>query len=93
MAGLDPAIHESAIARKDSNYRSVVRPLRGVRSRAGTSVAKFPPRREGQSGRLRGIPERRKSTVAAWELGTKKPSAAAARLLDIVKRKGLDAIA
>lgn len=33
-----------------------------------------------------------KSTVAAWEQGTKKPSGAAARLLDIVKRKGLDAI-
>jgi putative transcriptional regulator len=34
-----------------------------------------------------------KSTVAAWEQGTKKPSGAAARLLDIVERKGLDAIA
>ena len=34
-----------------------------------------------------------KSTVAAWEQGTKKPSGAGARLLDIVERKGLDAIA
>jgi len=34
-----------------------------------------------------------KSTVAAWEQGTKKPSGAAARLLDIVERKGLEAIA
>jgi len=33
-----------------------------------------------------------KSTVAAWEQGTKKPSAAAARLLEIVDRKGLDAL-
>jgi putative transcriptional regulator len=34
-----------------------------------------------------------KSTVAAWEQGTKKPSGPAARLLDIVERKGLEAIA
>ena len=34
-----------------------------------------------------------KTTVAAWEQGTKKPSGAAARLLDIVERKGLEAIA
>lgn len=34
-----------------------------------------------------------KSTVAAWEQGTKRPSGAAARLLDIVERKGLGAIA
>lgn len=33
-----------------------------------------------------------KSTVAAWEQGTKKPSGAAARLLEIVDRKGLDAL-
>lgn len=34
-----------------------------------------------------------KSTVAAWEQGTKKPSGPAARLLEIVSRKGLDALA
>ncbi len=34
-----------------------------------------------------------KSTVAAWEQGTKKPSGAAARLLDLVDRKGLEALA
>ncbi len=34
-----------------------------------------------------------KTTVAAWEQGTKKPSGAAARLLDIVERKGLEALA
>jgi len=34
-----------------------------------------------------------KTTVAAWEQGTKRPSGPAARLLDIVERKGLQAIA
>ncbi|HEX6956381.1 MAG TPA: hypothetical protein VF194_00205 [Ferrovibrio sp.] len=34
-----------------------------------------------------------KSTIAAWEQGTKKLSGAAAHLLQIVDRKGLDAIA
>jgi len=29
------------------------------------------------------------TTVAAWEQGTKKPSGAAAKLLDLVERKGL----
>jgi putative transcriptional regulator len=33
-----------------------------------------------------------KTTVAAWEQGTKKPSGAASKLLDIVDRKGLDAL-
>jgi putative transcriptional regulator len=34
-----------------------------------------------------------KTTVAGWEQGTKKPSGPAAKLLDIVERKGLDALA
>jgi putative transcriptional regulator len=34
-----------------------------------------------------------KTTIAAWEQGTKKPSGAAAKLLDLVERKGLDALA
>lgn len=34
----------------------------------------------------------KKITVAAWEQGTKKPSGAAIRLLDIVERKGLDGL-
>lgn len=34
-----------------------------------------------------------KTTVAAWEQGTKKPSGPAAKLLDLVSRKGLDALA
>lgn len=34
-----------------------------------------------------------KTTVAAWEQGTKKPSGAAAKLLDLVERKGLDVLA
>jgi putative transcriptional regulator len=34
-----------------------------------------------------------KTTVAAWEQGTKKPSGAAAKLLELVERKGLDALA
>lgn len=34
-----------------------------------------------------------KTTVAAWEQGTKKPSGPASKLLDIVDRKGLDALA
>lgn len=34
-----------------------------------------------------------KSTVAQWEQGRKKPSGPAARLLDLVARKGLRAIA
>lgn len=33
-----------------------------------------------------------KTTVAAWEQGNKKPSGAAAKLLDLVERKGLDAL-
>ena len=33
------------------------------------------------------------STVAQWEQGNKKPSGASARLLDIIDRKGIDAIA
>lgn len=33
-----------------------------------------------------------KSTVAQWEQGKKKPSGPAARLLDVVARKGLRAI-
>jgi putative transcriptional regulator len=31
-------------------------------------------------------------TVAAWEQGTKKPSGTAVRILDIVERKGLEAL-
>jgi putative transcriptional regulator len=34
-----------------------------------------------------------KTTVAAWEQGTKKPSGAASKLLDLVDRKGLDVLA
>lgn len=34
-----------------------------------------------------------KTTVAAWEQGTKRPSGAAAKLLELVERKGLDALA
>jgi putative transcriptional regulator len=34
-----------------------------------------------------------KTTVAAWEQGTKKPSGAAAKLLELIERKGLDALA
>jgi putative transcriptional regulator len=33
------------------------------------------------------------TTVAAWEQGTKKPSGAALKLLALVDRKGLDALA
>ena len=34
-----------------------------------------------------------KTTIAAWEQGTKKPSGAAVKLLDLVERKGLDVLA
>ena len=34
----------------------------------------------------------KKVTVAAWEQGTKKPSGPAVKLLDIVERKGLEAL-
>ena len=34
-----------------------------------------------------------RTTVAAWEQGTKKPSGAASKLLDLVDRKGLDVLA
>jgi putative transcriptional regulator len=34
-----------------------------------------------------------KTTVAAWEQGTKKPSGAAAKLLELVERKGLEVLA
>ncbi len=34
-----------------------------------------------------------KTTVAAWEQGTKKPGGAAAKLLELVERKGLDVLA
>jgi putative transcriptional regulator len=34
-----------------------------------------------------------KTTVAAWEQGTKKPSGAASKLLELVDRKGLDVLA
>ncbi|SRR5260221_7082913 len=33
-----------------------------------------------------------KTTVAAWEQGTKKPNGAAVKLLDLVERKGLDVL-
>lgn len=33
-----------------------------------------------------------KTTVAAWEQGTKRPSGAAVKLLDLVERKGLDVL-
>jgi putative transcriptional regulator len=33
-----------------------------------------------------------KTTVAAWEQGTKKPGGAASKLLDLVDRKGLDVL-
>ncbi len=33
------------------------------------------------------------STVAQWEQGNKKPSGASARLLDVIDRKGIEAIA
>jgi putative transcriptional regulator len=32
------------------------------------------------------------STVAQWEQGNKQPSGASARLLDVIDRKGIDAI-
>lgn len=34
----------------------------------------------------------KKVTVAAWEQGTKKPSGPAVKLLDLVERKGLEAL-
>lgn len=34
-----------------------------------------------------------RTTVAAWEQGTKKPSGPAVKLLDLVERKGLGALA
>jgi putative transcriptional regulator len=34
-----------------------------------------------------------KTTVAAWEQGTKKPNGAASKLLELVDRKGLDVLA
>lgn len=34
-----------------------------------------------------------KTTIAAWEQGTKKPSGTAVKLLDLVERKGLDVLA
>ena len=34
----------------------------------------------------------KKITVAAWEQGTKKPSGTAVKILDIVERKGLEAL-
>jgi putative transcriptional regulator len=34
-----------------------------------------------------------KTTVAAWEQGTKKPSGPASKLLELVERKGLEALA
>jgi putative transcriptional regulator len=33
-----------------------------------------------------------KTTVAAWEQGTKKPGGTASKLLDLVDRKGLDVL-
>ena len=33
------------------------------------------------------------STVAQWEQGNKKPSGSSARLLDVIDRKGVEAIA
>lgn len=33
------------------------------------------------------------NTIAQWEQGHKKPSGASARLLDVIDRKGVDAIA
>jgi putative transcriptional regulator len=33
------------------------------------------------------------NTVAQWEQGNKKPSGASARLLDVIDRKGVEAIA
>jgi putative transcriptional regulator len=33
-----------------------------------------------------------KTTVAAWEQGTKKPSGPAAKLLELVERKGLEVL-
>lgn len=33
-----------------------------------------------------------KTTIAQWEQGRKKPSGAAARLLDVIDRKGVEAI-
>ena|SRR5208282_1517441 len=34
-----------------------------------------------------------KTTVAAWEQGTKKPSGPASKLLELVERKGLEVLA
>ena len=34
-----------------------------------------------------------KSSVSQWEIGEKKPDGAALNLLDLVRRKGLDALA
>jgi putative transcriptional regulator len=34
----------------------------------------------------------KKLTVAAWEQGTKKPSGPAIKLLDLIERKGLEAL-
>jgi putative transcriptional regulator len=33
------------------------------------------------------------STVAQWEQGNKKPGGSSARLLDVIDRKGIEAIA
>ncbi|HEX6957285.1 MAG TPA: DNA-binding transcriptional regulator [Ferrovibrio sp.] len=60
---------------------------------SSTQVVKIRRKTKASQGVFAAFLNVGKSTVAAWEQGTKKPSGPAARLLDIVDRKGLDAIA
>ena len=64
-----------------------------VRDYTGAEVAKIRRKAKASQAVFAAFLNVGKSTVAAWEQGTKKPNGAAARLLDIVERKGLDAIA
>jgi putative transcriptional regulator len=49
--------------------------------------------RRGQPDSLRSIPERNASLVSKWERGEKHPQGASLKLLSLVEKKGLEAVA
>jgi len=52
-----------------------------------------PGERTRQPNRLRQLPQRATSLVSKWERGEKRPSAASLRLLSVVEKNGLAAVA
>jgi len=93
-------VHRSAKRLHDAGYMDTMTMrefdalcLPPVPDYTARDVKRIRTKAKASQGAFAGFLNVGKTTVAAWEQGTKKPSGPAARLLDIVERKGLEVLA